>query len=122
MTQSLQMVAPKMGPTEELTRTVRDILADKFRDLPHLIIHAHRTGAKVNLVDMGEDKLNRVYEVLKKHDIEPNFENLNKYQKPWPKYRFDNRITKKREHWRFEFEWQPFNQAARLMISLTQKN
>lgn len=103
---------------KDLGTALGNILWEKYRNYPWLIIHYHRSLNNTFLIDMGEDKLRRMYAVLEEYGIKPSIAALNEHQKPVICYRFFNRKTNQEEYWDFHFEWVACNEAARLQIDL----
>ena len=103
----------------ELLKELRTILRDKGKmDIPWVIIN-HLQGRPLIMVDMGEDKMERLSTIMCKHGVSGDIvSNLQQHFPEWVGFPFQDRDTGA-ELYDIEFDWMPHHWGAILSITAT---
>jgi hypothetical protein len=103
----------------DLLKELRNILGDKGRmDLPWVIIN-HLQRNPLLMVDMGEDKMNRLSTIMRQHGVSGDIvSNLQQHFPEWVGFPFRNRDTGE-ELYDIEFDWIPHHWGAKLLMTAT---
>tara|TARA_B100000686_G_C16722025_1_gene935530 strand:+ start:622 stop:999 length:378 start_codon:yes stop_codon:yes gene_type:complete len=105
---------------KELMTEFRQILADKNHDLPKLVIANLRNGQSIFCIDMGEDKMNRLFGIMQEANVEASISELNQQFSEW-EYPFHNQRAEKGEKWEIwtiKMDWNPHNWGTKCIIEV----